>query len=250
MFSLEAACGCRIGKIRKNNEDNFLFNGRCLDAENNGLDGVLEMKQTAEPGTWLAVFDGMGGENYGEDASYAAASALQKRRRQLAELLLPGERYLNKLALELNRAVLDRAEELRTDFMGTTMAALYFAGSHLFACNLGDSRIYRFHESALTQVSLDHSEHQQGRRKPPLTQHLGISPEVLQLEPCVKKFPLKREDRYLVCSDGLTDMLSDGEIEEILRETPESGRCVEKLLDAVYEKGAKDNATIIVCRIL
>ena len=64
------------------------------------------------------------------------------------------------------------------------------------------------------------------------------------------KGELKRGDRYLLCSDGLTDMLTNLEIDEIMSSTETAGDCVQKLIDAALEKGGKDNVTAIVCRIL
>ena len=86
-------------------------------------------------------------------------------------------------------------------------------------------------------------------KKAPLTQHLGINPEDFLIEPYIAKGELKRGDQYLLCSDGLTDMLTNLEIDEIMSSTDTAGDCVQKLIDAALEKGGKDNVTAIVCRI-
>ena len=75
MIRMSAACGCHRGKVRSGNQDNFYFRGQYLEAENDGLEKPLEYSGWERSGMLLAVFDGMGGENYGEMASYAAARA-------------------------------------------------------------------------------------------------------------------------------------------------------------------------------
>lgn len=69
-FTIESACGCRTGKIRKNNEDNFYFDGKCLGVENNGLKNPVTADSTPNTDLCIAVFDGMGGESFDECASF------------------------------------------------------------------------------------------------------------------------------------------------------------------------------------
>ena len=70
---IDAACGCNTGKIRENNEDNFYFDGKCLELDNPGLRNTVCFSAALKNGLCLSVFDGMGGENYGEVASFTAA---------------------------------------------------------------------------------------------------------------------------------------------------------------------------------
>ena len=84
----------------------------------------------------------------------------------------------------------------------------------------------------------------------PLTQHLGIDPEELQIEPFIAEGEIRRGDRYLLCSDGLTDMLSDEEIAEVLGRAERAEDAVRILQDLALYRGGKDNVTILVCRIL
>ena len=247
-YIIEAACLCNTGKVRKNNEDNFYFDGRCLQAENNGLEQAITMQKPLEPGLCVAVFDGMGGENFGEIASYAAAECMQKllkhRERHASE-----REYLNGICVTINNAVLKKQRELLTERMGSTLVALYFTQRHLYACNLGDSRAYRLRDGALLQLSEDHVEKREGKKKNPLTQHLGISPDDFLIEPHIAKDEMKPGDQYLLCSDGLTDMLTNLEIDEIMTSAPSAKECAERLVEAALEKGGRDNVTVIVCRI-
>ena len=79
---------------------------------------------------------------------------------------------------------------------------------------------------------------------------VGLGPEDFLLEPHIAKGELKHGDQYLLCSDGLTDMLTNFEIDEILSNTVSAEDCVQSLIDTALEKGGKDNVTAIVCRIL
>ena len=153
--------------------------------------------------------------------------------------------------MQINNAVIAKRKEFCTEHMGSTMVALCFSNHYVYACNLGDSRAYRLRNGELLQLSKDHVEKNmtpQGK-KAPLTQHLGIDPEEYMIEPHIAKGELKRDDQYLLCSDGLTDMLTNLEIDQIMSEAFSAEECVQNLVDAALEKGGKDNVTAIVCRI-
>ncbi|MBR2059462.1 MAG: serine/threonine-protein phosphatase, partial [Fibrobacter sp.] len=230
-FVIEAACSCHMGKIRKNNEDNFYFDGKCLEVENNGLKNPAYIDVPVKRGLCFAVFDGMGGENFGEIASFAAAHQMQQAERTLGDYLISEKRYLNRLSISLNEAVLQAKREQCTDRMGTTMVALYFSGRYVYACNIGDSRAYRLRDGEFLQISEDHVESRPGRerKKAPLTQHLGIDPEDMVIEPYIAKGDLRKGDMYLLCSDGLTDMLSNLEISCLMHDSTCVDECAAQL---------------------
>ena len=251
-FVLDAACGCHTGKVRKNNEDNFFFDGRCLAVDNNGLRNPVCMTVALRRELVLAVFDGMGGENFGEEASFAAANGLKALVHSLDEYVIPERQFLTDMCDTLNRAVVEKARELGTQRMGSTLVSLFFAGGQVYVCNLGDSRAYRLRDGEFLQLSVDHVEQRDGERlgKAPLMQHLGIDPEEFLIEPYIAKGTIEYGDRYLLCSDGITDMLSNLEIDAILRTAVPAEECVRRLIDAALEKGGKDNITAIVCRVM
>lgn len=250
-FAVEAACGCDTGMVRKNNEDNFCFDGKFLEAENDGLREPVTAERPVKNGFYAAVFDGMGGENFGERASYAAARQMGRKKRTLAEFFLPEEKYLNDLAMELNDAVLKAQRELCTERMGSTMVSLCFSGRWVYTCNLGDSRAYRLRAGQLLRLSVDHVEERPGRgtKKAPLTRYLGIDPEEMRIEPHIARGEVKRDDVYLLCSDGLTDMLTDPEISGIMAKANDAKACVQELIQAALAHGGRDNITAVVCRI-
>lgn len=250
-YILEAACLCNKGKVRKNNEDNFFFNKEYLDAMNDGLEAPLSLRKDLRENIFLAVFDGMGGENFGELASYAAADCMKDIAFEAGSDFVSEGKFLNDICLKANDAVVARQKKLLTDRMGSTLVGLYFSNNDVYACNLGDSRAYRYRAGELLQISVDHvaKNGNYKSKKAPLTQHLGIDPDNYILEPYIAKGGQKLGDQYLLCSDGLTDMLTDQEISEIMEKTGSAEECVRCLVDAALEKGGRDNTTVIVARL-
>jgi len=247
---IEAACGCNRGKIRSNNEDNVYFFGRCLPLIHDGTKKISGVESGIQNGLFLAVFDGMGGESCGEEASFAAAQELQLVGKKLIDYFFPEREFLTRTMLRLNDAVVKRAHELCVERMGSTLVALYFSAGNVYVCNLGDSRAYRLRYGEFMQLSQDHVYRStNGRKKSPLTQYLGIDPDYMTLEPFICKGSLIEEDQYLLCSDGLTDMLSNMEIMTIMLNSKDSRSCASQLIDAALKRGGQDNVTVIVCKI-
>ena len=241
-YSIEAACGCSKGKIRRNNEDNFLFDGRYLEAENKGLEEILVC--TRSPGTmWgFAVFDGMGGEACGEVASYvAAAESLVFTRSKDAY-----QEYLKPLAARINNAICQETEARSLVLMGTTAAMLQVHSEDIFILNSGDSRIYRLSGHELEQLSMEHVA-LSGSSKA-ITQFLGM-PEGYEAAPYVARGKFKPGDMYLLCSDGVTDMLSDDEICRIIDDRMDLDVLARALTDAALDRGGMDNTTALLLRM-
>ncbi len=250
-FFLKAACASHRGKIRVKNEDNFYFDGKILEAESNGLKHPATMEAPVGQGLCLAVFDGMGGENFGEEASFSAAKAMQNTERSLKDYLISEREYVKRLALRLNQAVVDTAKKRKTTHMGSTVAALYFRGRYVYVCNVGDSRAYRLRAGEFLQISKDHFDPRPLRpgKKAALIQFLGIDPEELLLEPYVAKGEMKKGDLYLLCSDGLTDMLTNFEICDLMMQHTDVESTVNALIQAALERGGRDNITVIICKV-
>lgn len=251
-YMIQAACGCHTGKIRKNNEDNFYFDHKCLEVDNNGLKNPAYIEEKLKNGLSFAVFDGMGGENFGEHASYAAARRMQQVERTFSDFFIPERKYLERLAVQLDAAVVEAQKEMLTEKMGTTMVCLYFSGRYVYVCNVGDSRAYRLRSCEFLQLSVDHVEKRPGRenKKAPLTQHLGFGAEEIEIEPYIAKGEIQKGDMYLLCSDGLTDMLTNFEISDIMLKSSDAETCVQALIAAALEHGGRDNITAIVCKIV
>ena len=249
-YTINAACISHPGHIRLSNEDNFYFNGQFLQPDRSGTDGVLPIVANSGQGLLFAVFDGMGGENYGELASFAAAKETQSWKYPVENPL----QGLEALAQQLNDAVLREAHNMLTSHMGTTMVALCFFDQSIAVCNVGDSKAYLLRENKLLQISQDHIENPtllglRVHRKPSLSQYLGVDPEEFQIEPYFWEEQIFPGDQFLLSSDGLTDMVSTEEIGTILEKSSSPDESAEKLVEAALSYGGKDNITVIVCTV-
>lgn len=251
-YIIQAACGCHCGLRRRKNEDNFYFDEKCLEKDNEGLKNPAYLEEPLKNGVFYCVFDGMGGENFGEIASYAAARQMQQSQRKLSDFLVSERRYLQRLVDRMNEAVVDAQKALLTERMGSTMVGLYFSGRYVYACNVGDSRAYRLRDGEFLQLSMDHSEKIPGKedKKAPLSQFLGFGSEDMRLDPHIAKGRIESGDLYLLCSDGLTDMLTNFEIADVMIGCNDPENCVRKLIEQALEQGGKDNVTVIVCKIV
>ncbi|WP_428267970.1 PP2C family protein-serine/threonine phosphatase [Haliangium sp.] len=211
-----------------------------------------------------AVADGMGGHEGGQVASRLAVSALDEFvRRLLADpeatwphAQIPGHSFAESMALVATRAAHDavtahRTGELAT--MGTTLVLMLVRTDHVVVAHVGDSRLYRLRDGQLTQLTRDHSLYEElraaGGDLPPLesfpyahhiTRALGVCAQA-----DVATHALRPGDRYLLCSDGLTDALDDDDIAALLaRGSAADAAC--HLSERAYEAGSRDNITTVV----
>ena len=258
VIKIESTGITHIGLVRGNNEDNFFING-IYKSNNKGVaEGYVDNMQRD---TYLyAVLDGMGGENYGEYASMIAAKSLVKY------ISSDIRRTIYEYIQNANKLICDEIIKNKGIRSGTTLALLYLRESKAFAYNIGDSRIYLCRNDDLYLLSEDHTEAQHlintGRldeesarhhkSKNILTQHLGIFPSEMKIEPFVSdEIKLKRNDMFMVCSDGLTDMVSDDDIREIMVRADLDVPGIAKELSATaQENGGNDNTTIIVVKVM
>lgn len=250
-YTIRGACASNVGKRRQNNEDNFVFNHACLDTNSEGNAETLFIEKPFEEGSYFAVFDGIGGESDGEAAAYAAAQELLKGSGRKKPFYVSDTRFYNDLMSELNVAVLDERHKLVSERMGTTCALSHLGSRYVNSVNVGDSRIYLWRSNTLQQLSVDDVAVRPlpGRRKAPITQHLGMDPMEVKMIPHIKKTKLHIGERYLICSDGLTDMLCDEEIAAVLSANRASKATVDMLVAMALENGGRDNITVILVDI-
>ena len=201
----------------------------------------------------VAVADGMGGHAGGEVASTIAINALTAKEIDEDSLLT--------VTKEIDLAILNRTNA-QPDLagMGTTLTALHINKDSVELLHVGDSRCYTFTGGKLNQLSHDHTVMQelidQGRITPEeavnhpqrsLLTHALMGDS--GFEPVIQLYPIKLGDQFLICSDGLTGVLSDFEIAKILKKY--SGQeLVENLIAETKAKGAPDNVTVIWAEIV
>ena len=241
------------GKLRAGNEDNIFVNGVSLPEVHTETYSVA--KQFSTLGKPLfAVFDGMGGYEAGERASFLAAAATD---RLAKPAFLRSKNLLPKICEAANQAVCQEMKLHKGTRMGTTAAMLLFSGSQYFLCNVGDSPIFLMREGTLLELSKEHTERAvyeavTGKKSEPgrkfrLTQNLGIASEEVMLDPYYTEGALQIGDTFLICSDGVTDMLDQEQIAWILKRRDVSSMA-ETLWKSAMEAGGKDNITAIVIR--
>ena len=254
-FFINAMCITNKGNIRRNNEDNLYFDGRYLNEQHNELKYVQSIRRNSEDVCLFAVFDGIGGECFGEKASYLAARELDRKRQELTKVLQNPRQFLTDACMQMNRCICSKAEEFMAQGMGTTASILFFQADQFYVCNLGDSPIFRLHGGKLQKIYEEHTnrelleEYGIKGRTPSLTQCLGISEDELRLEPYIAKGNLHSGDQFLIRSDGLTDMVSTEVISDIMQSAETQEECVNKLLLRALKNGGRDNITIMLCRI-
>ena len=241
------AAVCHQGLVRGKNQDNFWCDGVFLGCKNSGLDNILTGKAGIDSVPVFAVFDGLGGEIAGEEAAWLAAHTFNEKVRN--RFAREADIFLAEVFTSMNDAVCNYAALNHIRHMGTTAAAVLFSDGAVWACNLGDSRIYMLREGGLTRLSEDHVSSVNFFIKPRITQFLGIPDEEFRISPSLARNEIHNGDKYLLCSDGLTDMLVETEIEAILSLAESPDKAVRVLLTRAIETGGKDNITIIVCTV-
>ncbi|MEU1254967.1 PP2C family serine/threonine-protein phosphatase [Streptomyces chartreusis] len=233
------------GLLRERNEDSLVVGPWTLCGT------VTENPQTLvfPLGTPLvvAVADGLGGHPGGEVASSLVA-------RQLAALgpALTSEVAVRDAVNACNRAVYQAAggeEETALTAMGTTVAGVVVQADSVLVFNVGDSQVFEAGGDGLRQVSVDDNPpHPPGRTVSLVTQCLGGSPTYRAVQPHVMSETPAPDERYLICSDGLTDPVPTDVLDDILAEH-DDGRAAFELWKAAIEAGGPDNITVAVVRI-
>ena len=251
-YTIDYAYTSHIGKVRKNNEDNFWCDGHFLPEENNGTEGIVTGTLPGNASCGAAVLDGMGGESCGETASYLGAVSFggYLQEHPPGRFFFDWERYLRALCLAMNDRVSGYGRENKIESMGSTMVCAFFTRKAVHLANLGDSRIYLMEPSGLRQVSKDHVLRFSSIGKAPLVQYLGMEDtEGMTPDPTIESVRAQDGLQVLLCTDGLTDMVDDRSIEQVLSEETEPEKAVERLLSMALDHGGRDNTTIWLGRI-
>lgn len=248
-----SACS-NTGKVRRNNEDNFLLNDFYLEMKHGSCD-MQSLTLEPEAIHLLGVFDGMGGYSDGEQASFlTACTAAQyweeklKRSRNISQTL-------TDLCLEANDTVCEKADGSQ---MGTTCALLCLDGDRYHICNIGDSPVFLLREGELQTLSQEHNQRRMfelatGKAAPwnqkfKLTQCIGIPRDEMLIEPHTGSGTVRDGDVFLLCSDGITDMLHPETLKQILQQGLEPEKTAQALISGALEAGGRDNATVICVR--
>lgn len=256
MYFKGAVCS-NIGNQRENNEDNFSLLGKSMSISSQKE--ICKTKKSFKNYGLAAVCDGVGGAYAGEVASATVVKHV---------LPIKETKIRDEILRQLERAnyeICDYREENNCIQMGTTIAAVYFVEEIAFFMNVGDSRGYHYSGGKLKQCTKDHSLAQdyidQGKMDEAtarkhrswhvITQHIGVLPEEGEIKPYFSApIFVRNKDYFLLCSDGLTDVVSDIEIEVILKKKKTIMEKCKRLVHLALEKGGRDNVTVLIieCR--
>ncbi len=253
--SIVGAAVTHVGNVREHNEDAHFFD--------------------ADLGVFL-VCDGMGGHAAGEVASAIAIKTIREKwadpellevadvwlargtaiaKKQLIDWLRDG-------VISAHQAIIGEAErDTAKSGMGTTLVGAMVVGTELLFAHAGDSRAYIVRDGIAMQLTEDHTLLQRlltagidvdvsgdgARFRSMLTNALGIGQECKVATFVV---PLADGDRFLLCSDGISEYVQENEVGEVLTKQPSPARAAQKLVDLALERGGGDNATAVVVRVL
>ena len=232
-----------VGLVRTNNEDSWL---------------------ASPDGRVFLIADGLGGHQAGEEASResiewflsAFVSAFPEKitqqltNEEISERLKSCFDTTNKHVFQLS----ENHELLRG--MGTTFCSLSFHDDRVAVAHVGDSRIYRHRDGVLSQLTKDHCwtqalffvpEFEGQQTKGFLTKALGTMPSI---DPTIQVLSVQSHDTFLLCTDGLSDMLTHDEIESVLNRPMTIGERVRMLIALAKQKGGADNVTVILVEVL
>ncbi len=241
-MDLTVAARTDVGMIRSGNEDAFFAHA------------------TRERGLFI-VADGMGGHAAGEVASEMTVQIVSRELSKLGDLDDAAVERLSSSIQMANRAVYDRTiQESDKQGMGTTASVLLVADGRFLIGQVGDSRIYLLRDGALRQITKDHSYVQeqvdaglltpeQARYHPysnVITRCVGAGENV---EPDTYTGDLRAGDVFLVASDGLTGMVDDRRLQQLLLSRASAGRVVDALIAEANYRGGLDNITAIVIQV-
>lgn len=264
-FKLDAAWLTDAGCVRENNEDRALYRE------------ARDQSEAESKGSLMMVADGVGGHSAGEEASRIAVETISQRffasqrfsasqgssaSQSSSENCEAINEALREAFAEANQAIFLAAQSrFEWQGMGTTATALVICGGQAFAAQVGDSRLYLVRDERIYQLSEDHSAVMELVRMGVMTlteaeghedrniilRALGTKPEVA-VTVWEKPFPVRSGDSFVLCTDGLFDLVSDEQIKAIVtNETPVAG--CRKLVDLAKAKGGLDNITVGIVRV-
>lgn len=245
------------GKVRSGNEDNFAVNTvfRRLEDHKKNLEGT----RLKEP-LCCAVFDGMGGEANGELASKLCAevaSMIYFELRESSEVNV--DSLVSSFVEKSNRAIVDMLESTHSKRGGSTVVMTVFYNGVVYPYSLGDSRIYLYRDQCLQLLTNDQTlamkkvraniiTEEEALTSPDrhkLTSFLGVDVDAEGLVPQIyQPFVLMPGDKLLLCSDGMYDMCSDRQMEQLMARSSDEA-CL-ALVDAALENGGEDNVTCML----
>jgi PPM family protein phosphatase len=245
------------GKARINNEDRFIISDLDGATPTNAATSPVSL-QVSDRGVLVAVSDGMGGAQAGEVASSLVLDAL---RTGLSTVRASDAEAALKVTIEdVNKQVASTALATGRVGMGATLTALLFNGVYAYIAEIGDSRAYLLRAGRLVQLTHDQSLVQQlidsgvltretseaSRYKNVILQAMGAKPDIVV---ALNRLSIRRYDRFLLCSDGLSGSLNDQEMLKVVLDSPTLEAACSGLVGAAVAQGSQDDITVILAEV-
>ena len=212
------------------NQDNIYINGTILPEVNDGLSNYKIKSNTSYNNLYYAVFDGVGGLDNGEYASFIASSIFKQ---------LKNKNSINEIIYKINNSIINKNNEKNIK-MGTTASIIEIKNNKLIIKQVGDSPIYILSKDKFIKIIEEKNNNNL------LNNYLGKSEEITINS---KELKLNHNDKIIICSDGLSNLLGDLEIEYILSQSDDVKFITDKLLNYALMNGGSDNISIITLRV-
>ncbi len=229
-----------VGTVRGNNEDTYLI------CENKLKDNLF------------LIADGMGGHNAGEIASAMASKTIQEKFLAINSEIDYNEFLRDAIQIANDKVYKSSLMYSQYHNMGTTLSVLIISKDRIYIGHVGDSRIYYMTENTIQQLTTDHTlvqamidsgsitkeDAKTNNYRNVLTQAIGTSRKVT-ISLIESKIPMRKEIKFILCSDGLTEGVEDEVIHQIMIQPKELGDKLEELMDIALKSESKDNITFI-----
>ena len=256
---VRAAAESQVGNARGNNEDNVYFNGDYITPRTLRQEFAIKTGDYSDINVF-AVFDGMGRNNTGSFASLLGASRLDVVASRVAfDTANDTDSIVLDYMQSANAETRDQIKETGGVRTASTIALLVIENGVAHAYNAGDSRIYLFRDKQLIRLSRDHislkgqqsvSLTEEGIRNGGLTKYLGMPEADGPLEPYrAKPFKLRKGDKLLLCSDGLTDYVDEEDIAACLTRSKEPFAITNELMILADREDSADNVSVVVAEV-
>ena len=246
-----------VGKVRAGNEDAFVIADLGVSSPIHDMARPIAL-EVGSSGVLLAVSDGMGGAQAGEVASALALHSL--RRGMSAGAGGSAEAALQASVEKANQKVWDASTAAGRKGMGATLTAVLIHGNRAYVAEVGDSRAYVLRGSLFVQLSHDQSavqlmldagtltreEAETFPYKNVILQAIGTKPSVVV---ALNRFTLRRGDRILLCSDGLSGPVKDDEMQSIVAAASTLDAACATLIDLANSRGGEDNITVVLAEM-
>ena len=255
-----------IGNSRKNQEDNYLLGRQYLLSEQvNAMSLQRKLIKTSAvlpDDCCVAISDGMGGYEGGEIASLITVKYISAHYDEFIEKSKKSKENITKFIKKLNNYACSEAEKMsEVANMGATLCGIVSLGDSIYCFNVGDSRLYKYSDRTLTQITVDNTEGQRlldlgllsadevkdFPKKKAIYKYIGKATELIPDVYEIKK--LSKGDLLLLCSDGLSDVLTREEIQDVLSKqnivTEDKGKFLTEMA-VERNMGAGDNITLII----